>query len=97
MLQSDEQAGAERYLDEVAKPLVKSGFRVKARSCLGSPAKTILQEARASGAALVTMATQGRTGIREVIMGSVAHEVLRRDSRRLLLVRPDENTVGSRS
>jgi nucleotide-binding universal stress UspA family protein len=44
----------------------------------GFPAEVILRVAREVSADLIVMGTHGRTGIRRVLMGSVAEEVLRR-------------------
>ncbi|HET6947593.1 MAG TPA: universal stress protein [bacterium] len=46
----------------------------------------ILSAATRFGAALIVMATHGRTGLRRVLMGSVAEEVLRRAGTPVLIV-----------
>jgi len=55
---------------------------------LGVPAFAIDLTVAMTGAALVVMATHGRTGLRRSIMGSVAGQVLERGSVPLVLVRP---------
>ena len=46
----------------------------------------ILEAATRVGAALIVMATHGRTGLRRALMGSVAEEVLRRAGTPVLIV-----------
>jgi nucleotide-binding universal stress UspA family protein len=43
----------------------------------GEAADQILRVARESGCGLIVMGTHGRTGLRRVLMGSVAEEILR--------------------
>ena len=50
-----------------------------------------------SGADLIVMATHGRTGIRRLLFGSVAQEVLGRTSLPLLLVPPIREDDGASS
>jgi nucleotide-binding universal stress UspA family protein len=90
--QLDERARilAREYLDSVTKhlaegwPSLSVGMEVR----LGEPAAAIDQTVAMTGAALVVMATHGRTGLHRSIMGSVAGQVLERGCAPLLLVRP---------
>ena len=50
---------------------------VEHRLLEGEPAKAILHAARDGGCDLIVMGTHGRTGLRRVLMGSVAEEVVR--------------------
>jgi nucleotide-binding universal stress UspA family protein len=54
----------------------------------GSPADIISTVARMHEVALVVMATHARTGIERLLRGSVAHDLLNRDTVPLLLLRP---------
>jgi nucleotide-binding universal stress UspA family protein len=94
-LVDDEQAAAEKYLAGVADRIkLQTGLRVDTRAGLGWPAEMILDEAKSAGAVMVAMATHGHTGLRELIMGGVALEVLRQSARPILLIRPGADTAG---
>jgi nucleotide-binding universal stress UspA family protein len=53
----------------------------------GDPAGEILQVARETGCDLIVMGTHGRTGLRRMLMGSVAEEVVRKSSCPVLTVK----------
>jgi len=77
------RAAPDSYSDQMwrelegVKPLDAS---VKAERLLreGDPAKEILQTANENHCGLIVMGTHGRTGLRRLLMGSVAEEVLRK-------------------
>ena len=79
---------AERYLADVSERLRRDGLPVQTTVCKGSPADTILRQALVVDARLIVMATHGRTGLRRLLLGSVAHEVVHRALLPVLLVRP---------
>jgi nucleotide-binding universal stress UspA family protein len=56
----------------------------------GVPAEEIGRTAALKGADLIVTGTHGRTGVRRVLMGSVAEQVLRTASCPVLTVRPLE-------
>jgi nucleotide-binding universal stress UspA family protein len=51
---------------------------VKARFCQGDPVTEILLAAEELGCDLIVLGTHGRTGVRRLLMGSVAESVIRR-------------------
>jgi nucleotide-binding universal stress UspA family protein len=53
----------------------------------GDPATEILRAAPVQRAGLIAMPTHGRTGLRRVLLGSVAEAVVRRSPLPVLLVR----------
>lgn len=55
----------------------------------GDPVEEIVRLASESGANLIVMGTHGRTGLRRVLLGSVAEKVLRTASCPVMTVRPD--------
>jgi nucleotide-binding universal stress UspA family protein len=65
-----------------------AGYAVSVSVRFGDPAEEIVAYARDTDIDLVAMATHGRTGLRQLIMGSVAEQVLRRLAIPLMLVRP---------
>ena len=65
-----------------------AGYAVSVSVRFGDPAEEIVACARDADIDLVAMATHGRTGLRHLLMGSVAEQVLRRLAIPVLLVRP---------
>lgn len=83
-----EQRGkAEQYLERIRARLARR--RIAARTVVraGDPAAIIVDRVRTEGADLVAMSTHGRTGLRRLLMGSVAEAVLRKSSVPVVLVR----------
>jgi nucleotide-binding universal stress UspA family protein len=62
--------------------------RVEERGIAAAP--VILGYAREEGVDLIVLATHGRRGVRRMLLGSVAEEVVRRADRPVLTVRSDE-------
>jgi nucleotide-binding universal stress UspA family protein len=83
-----EMATAEEYLAQVAARLTADGLRVTTRAEFDLPGQAILAQEESTHAELVVMATHGCTGWRQLLLGSVALEVLQRGALPLLLVRP---------
>lgn len=54
------------------------------------PSKILLDEAKSWEAHLIVMGTHGRTGLKHLIMGSVAEGILRRSPVPVLLLRHDD-------
>jgi universal stress protein A len=65
---------------------------------MGVPYQKILDTAAAEEVDLIVMATHGRTGLRHLIMGSVAERVVRTAPCPVLTIRPpEEESVGLRT
>ena len=62
---------------EAADPKVRD-LRVETRVEEGDPAHGILAAAKDIAASMIALGTNGRTGLRRLLMGSVAEEVLRK-------------------
>ena len=56
----------------------------------GDPAGEIANFSKTAHVDLIAMATHGRTGIRQFVLGSVAEQVLRIVDKPVLLLRPRE-------
>lgn len=86
----DKQARAEavRQLEKLAPQLKKAKIRTKTLLVRGVPFEQILRAAKRLKCDLIVLATHGRTGLRHVLMGSVAENVVRRASCPVLTVRP---------
>jgi nucleotide-binding universal stress UspA family protein len=78
---------AEDYVSGLAKRLQEEGVRAEAKVRYGDPVEEILDHVTWNHIDLIAMATHGRTGLKRVVMGSVAEHVLRRTSVPMLLMR----------
>jgi nucleotide-binding universal stress UspA family protein len=79
---------AEEYLAPIAVDLRERAMRVDAIVCRGEAAKEILRVAREIGTDLIIMSTHGRTGVRRLVVGSVAEAVVRGSGAPVLLLKP---------
>jgi nucleotide-binding universal stress UspA family protein len=87
---TDEELNTARgYLDDVAERLRARATVREIRAEPGSPADVIADVARAEKVDLIAMATHGRTGIQDVLLGSVARTTLLRSALPVLFVRPE--------
>jgi nucleotide-binding universal stress UspA family protein len=78
---------AEDYLERVATRLRREGVsRVKTSVWYSSAAPAIVEAARTRRIDLIVMSTHGRSGLRRVILGSVAESELRGTQTPILLV-----------
>lgn len=66
---------------------IGNGVRIETASYIGAPAEEILRLADSGRYDVIVMGTHGRTGIRRLMLGSVAEKVLRRASIPVLTVR----------
>ncbi len=82
------RAEAVKDLDTLVASLRKARIRTKAILVKGLPAEQILRAAKRLRCDLIVLATHGRTGLRHVLMGSVAENVVRRAPCPVLTVRP---------
>jgi nucleotide-binding universal stress UspA family protein len=82
-----ERQDAETYLHSVAGRVRKRVPRVNEVLAEGHAPDVIVERATALGADLIAMTTHGRSGLRRLVMGSVAEEVVRRAPCAVLLVR----------
>jgi len=94
---ADQRAEAERYLERIRARLERR--RIAARTVVraGDPAAIIVDRVRAEGADLVAMTTHGRSGLRRLLMGSVAESVLRKSPATVLLTRRARGGKAKRS
>jgi nucleotide-binding universal stress UspA family protein len=82
-----DRRAAEEYLEGLrkAESAGEGSLRVRVRE--GPPAETILAVAREERATLIALSTHGRTGLRRLLFGSVAEQVLRESPIPVLLLR----------
>jgi nucleotide-binding universal stress UspA family protein len=67
---------ANNALKTLSKRVEKASLGVEQAVYVGSPAEIICAQAAARGAELVVMGTRGRTGLRHVLLGSVAERTV---------------------
>jgi nucleotide-binding universal stress UspA family protein len=60
---------------------------------VGSPTLEIVEMARSLPADLIVISTHGRTGLKHVVLGSVAEHVVRRAPCPVLVVREEEHEI----
>jgi len=85
-----EREQARQYLTGVASRLREAGQPAEWSIRNGLPAQEIAAAAAEMDAGLIVMGTHGRSGLRRMILGSVAERVLNAAQRPLLLIRPSE-------
>lgn len=84
------RADAEAELNALAGEGRAQGLHVTATVTAGYPAEEIIHAAARRNVDLIVMATHGRSGIRRLVLGSVADKVLHALPTPLLLVRPSD-------
>lgn len=84
--------GARTLLSTQLPPEEQTSFRSTEVVIFGSPARAIVEHAKANGIDLIVMGTHGRGGVDHLLMGSVAERVVRSAECPVLTVR-DNGTV----
>jgi len=80
--------GAREYLHGVQERLDREGVRVQSEVRVGSPIGVILDVVEDRKSTMIAMATHGSTGLKRILLGSVAEAVLRKSPVPALVVRP---------
>jgi nucleotide-binding universal stress UspA family protein len=77
------------YLEDLARPLREGGLKVEENVLMDDDvARAIIEFATREKVDIIAMATHGRTGLREIVQGSVASAVVKSGVAPVLLVRP---------
>jgi len=84
----DMKANAEANVAKAASESRERGFKVDCFVGIGGPTEEIQRIADEQGVGLIVMSTQGRSGPRRWVLGSVADSVVRHTHLPCLLVRP---------
>jgi len=82
---------AEERLNQLAETRREEYARISTRLTTGTPFLEIVTLAREEGADLIVMGTQGRSGLAQVFMGSVAEKVVRKAHCPVLTVKHPEH------
>jgi nucleotide-binding universal stress UspA family protein len=88
LLQDQQEAVADRELARIQQRLERRGIRARRIVAMGVPKAVILEAAKKVNADLIAMGTHGRTGLRRVLLGSVAESVVREAPCPVLTVGP---------
>ncbi len=79
-----------KYLANIESRLVSEGIKVKTESLQGNrPANTITEYAQEKGMDMIIIGTHGYTGLKKLMLGSVAFGVLHQSHIPVLLIRPE--------
>lgn len=84
------QAAALRQLQTVATAFAERGVETESHLGTGQAEEVILETADRIAADLVVMGTRGLTGVRHLLLGSTAEEVIGRARRPVLTIHPDD-------
>jgi universal stress protein A len=87
-LRDDLQRHAQRELAKLPREGSGTPVEIARRVVVGVPHQQILEAAVAEQVDWIVMATHGRTGLRHLVMGSVAERVLRTAPCPVLTIRP---------
>lgn len=90
LVKSLEEA-SDTELARLAAAEVPPGVTARALTRSGSPAQQIIEAARDKAADLIILSTHGRTGLKHVLLGSIAESAVRRAPCPVLVVRENEH------
>lgn len=90
MIHGDLEAGMWEQYRRVVPDEVRRFLHTEALVVPGVPAQEVARAAAMKGADMIVTGTHGRTGLRRILMGSVAEQVLRTAPCPVLTVRPPE-------
>lgn len=79
---------AEAYLQRVAQPISEQGIQVEREIIIGSPGSAIVGYADDTDIDLIAIASHGHSGLRNVLLGSVAEYIVRESGLPILIIKP---------
>jgi len=83
-------AASRKYLADIESRLVSEGIKVRTESVEGNrPADTITEYAQKEDMDMIIIGTHGYTGMKKLMLGSVAFGVLHQSHIPVLLIRPE--------
>ena len=78
-----------QYLEEQAARLREKGIETACAVAMGDPVRAIIERARSEGVDAIAMASHGRTGLSQLLSGSIAAQVIERSHLPVIVVAPD--------
>jgi nucleotide-binding universal stress UspA family protein len=76
------------YLKKTEESLRQQGINADSQTLMGLPGPSIINYVRENGVDLIAMVTHGHTGIRNVLLGSVAEHIVKESGLPILMIRP---------
>jgi nucleotide-binding universal stress UspA family protein len=96
-LDREDRTQAAEYLDQIAVPLRARQFTVHTQVASSErPAEVILAHASAHSVDLIALATRGQSGLKRMLLGSVADKVLRGANTSVLMYSPIDNSSADK-
>jgi universal stress protein A len=92
-LEAGMKDGGEKELAKLVVDEVRGQVAADTLTCVGSPSREIVEVARRLPADLIVISTHGRTGLKHVLLGSVAENVVRRAPCPVFVVREVEHEI----
>jgi len=92
-LEASMKEGGQKELDKLAAESAAGNASAHALVRVGSPAREIVETARRLPADLIVISTHGRTGLKHVLLGSVAEHVVQRAPCPVFVVRENEHEI----
>jgi nucleotide-binding universal stress UspA family protein len=87
--EEEQEKAAQEYLEKIAARLREEGVSVQTRVVVApQAAPVILEEAQTQRCDFIALATHGRSGVRRMLLGSIADKVIRGASTPVLVYRP---------
>ena len=83
-----EYSMAEAYLQRVAQLIREQRIQVKGETLLGAPGPAIIGYANENNVDLIAMVTHGHSGLRNVLLGSVAEYIVRESGLPVMMIKP---------
>ncbi len=90
-LQKAQYENSRKYFDGLEAQFRAEGIEIKAEILKGIAAQAIADYAQQSGADLIVIATHGYTGMKRLMFGSVALQILHDAHVPVLLIRPESS------
>ena len=95
-LSSLRRSEAKDYLEDVAAEVTAAGVEARPTAVLAThPLEAIRAAARAPGVGMIAVATHGRSGLRRMVLGSVADKLVRTSELPVLVTRPRRTSAPS--
>jgi nucleotide-binding universal stress UspA family protein len=87
VLEKELKKTATKEIEAMAAELKKTGFDVTVRIELGSPVKKILKAEEEENVSAIVLGSHGKSNIKEILMGSVSENVIRKSRVPVLVVK----------
>ena len=92
-LEDDNIKASKVYLQKHVDYLKSKGITAKAEAAFGDVADSLTEFAEKNNVDLIIIATHGRSGIKRLVLGSVADRILRTSKIPILMVQPQDSAT----